>query len=85
MDSPGLSIFDASQLTYAKMSEIVLAIAHEIKRRNPIFINAYVPHILVSAALLKEISEGEAGNFTSECGPKEPKRQKKAKVTKIRS
>lgn len=68
---------DYKKLTWMQMSRIVLSVHKEMKRRNPIGINMYAPYVQASAALLDEISLGEIDNFTSECGPKEPKRRKK--------
>jgi hypothetical protein len=63
-------------MTWAQMAKTVHAIHAEMKRRNPIFINAYAPTVKLAAELLGEIAGGEASNFTSECGPKEPKVRK---------
>jgi hypothetical protein len=72
-------MIDCKKMTWMQMSRLVLAVHKEMKRRNPIFINAYAPTSLAAGTLLREITEGEAGNFTSEAGPKEPKvRRKKA-------
>lgn len=74
-------IFDCKKMTWMHMSKLVLAVHTEMKRRNPISINAYAPTVLAAGILLQEIAEGEADNFSSECGPKEPKvRKKKATV-----
>jgi len=61
------------ELTWKQMSKIVSNIHKEMKRRNPIGINFYACYVETAAAALLEISGGEADNFTSECGPKEPK------------
>ena len=66
-------MIDCKKMTWMQMSRLVLAVHTEMKRRNPIFINAYAPTVLAAGTLLREIAEGEAGNFSSECGPKEPK------------
>jgi hypothetical protein len=58
-------------LKYCQMAEIVRAIGGELKRRNPIGVNMYTRGLLRAYGDLMEISGGEAGNFTSECGPKE--------------
>ena len=63
------------KMTWAQMAETVDAIHTEMKRRNPIGINLYAPTVKHAAFLLREIAGGEAGNFTSECGPKEPKKR----------
>lgn len=68
---------DCKTMTWAQMAETVQAIHVEMKRRNPIWINAYAGVVRHAAELLDEIAKGEASNFTSECGPKEPKRAKK--------
>jgi hypothetical protein len=70
---------DYSQLTWKQMSNIVLAIHKEMKRRNPIGINCYAGYVETAAAALLEISGGEADNFSSESGPKEPKWRKSRK------
>lgn len=67
---------DYTKLTWKQMSNIVLSVHKEMKRRNPIGINCYANYVEVAAAALLEISGGEADNFTSECGPKEPKVRK---------
>lgn len=69
--------FDCTKLTWREMSKIVLSVHTEMKRRNPIGVNCYAPTVRQAAELLHEISEGEAYNFSSCCGPKEPKRKKK--------
>ena len=73
---------DCTKLTWQEMSDIVLSVHTEMKRRNPIGINFYAPTVKVAAELLEEIAGGEADNFTSEAGPKEhicPKHSGKAK------
>ena len=57
--------------SYADMGSTVRAIALEVERRNPIFVNAYLPALFHAADALQEISLGERANFTSECGPRE--------------
>jgi hypothetical protein len=59
-------------MTYAEMAETVRLLWAEVKRRNPLGVNSYIG-LRHAAADLREISEAEAGLFTSECGPKEPK------------
>jgi hypothetical protein len=68
---------DYAKLTWKQMSNIVLSVHKEMKRRNPIGINFYAGIVKGASDSLKEISGGEADNFTSECGPKEPKWRKK--------
>ena len=68
-----------TKMTWAQMAETVDAIHTEMKRRNPIGINLYAPTVKTAANLLREVAGAEAGNFTSECGPKEPSRTKKRK------
>jgi hypothetical protein len=70
-------MIDCKKLTWMQMSKLVLAVHTEMKRRNPIFVNAYAPTVLAAGTLLREIAEGEVGNFTSEAGPKEPKVRRK--------
>lgn len=73
MDGEGERLMlDCSQLTWTQMSEIVHSIWVEMKKRNPIGINMYAPTVKAASYLLGEIAEGEADNFTSESGPKEP-------------
>jgi hypothetical protein len=67
-------MLDCTEMTWSQMSEIVHSVWVEMKRRNPIGINAYAPAVRRASDLLDEISEAEADNFTSETGPKEPKR-----------
>ena len=78
-DPAGRYPVNFKKMTWAEMAQTVDSIHTEMKRRNPIFINAYAPTVKHAALLLKEIARGEAGNFTSECGPKEPSRTKKRK------
>ena len=69
---------DYRSLTYKQMADIVQDIRIEIKERNSIGINTYTPYLDAAIGSLIEISEGEKGNFTSECGPREPKGNKSA-------
>ena len=62
---------DYTRLKYWQMAEIVDQIAKEIQARNPIRVNLYVHAIYQARDLIREISNGEAGNFTSESGPRE--------------
>ena len=71
-------MIDCSEMTWKQMSDTVFSIWKEINKRNPIGINLYSPTVLSAGMLLDEIANGEADNFTSECGPKEPKHRKKA-------
>lgn len=66
---------DCTKLTWWEMHQIILSVYKEMKRRNPIFINAYTPVMWEASERLREISGAEAINFTSEHGPKEPKRK----------
>lgn len=68
---------DYTKITWKDMSDIVLSVHTEMKRRNPIGINFYDGYVKAAAEALKEISGGEQDNFTSEAGPKEPKVRKK--------
>ncbi len=63
-----------TDLMYWQMADIVIAIHNEIKRRNPIGVNAYTHYLKQAAGALEEISLGEIGNFTSEEGPTEEPR-----------
>jgi len=67
---------ECSGLTYCEMAQIVNDIRLEVKRRNSIGVNLYVGALERAALDLWEISGGEQGNFTSECGPKEPRRKR---------
>jgi hypothetical protein len=60
---------DIRTMQWEQMSAIVLAIHAEMKRRNPIWISAYAPHVEHAAKLLAEIAAGESANPTSDCGP----------------
>lgn len=62
---------DLTKATYAEMAAVILAIRDEVKRRNSIGVNLYAAYITDAYLAVKEISEGEKDNFTSECGPKE--------------
>lgn len=66
-------MIDCTKLTYRQMADVVEAIGVEVKRRNSIGVNLYVGYIRQAWAAVDEISDGEASNFTSEHGPKEPK------------
>ena len=70
-------MIDCSNMTWMQMYRVVVAVWKEMKKRNPIGINMYARYVEAGAAALKEIAEGEVYNFTSECGPKEPKPRKK--------
>ena len=59
--------------TYRKMSKIILEIWAEIKYRNPIGVNLYAEPFAMAYLAIKEISDGEAQNRTSESGPRERK------------
>lgn len=69
-------MLDCSELTYRQMADLVRAIRIEVKNRNPILVNAYTGAIDGAIFALEEIAEGEADNFTSESGPKEPPKGK---------
>ena len=70
---------DLSKMTYRQMANLVEGIGVEIKHRNPIGVNLYMQPLRVAWAAVSEIADGEASNFTSECGPKEPKCPSKRK------
>jgi hypothetical protein len=59
------------RMKYQDMADLVEAVEKEIQRRNPIGVNFYTPSIHHAAELIREISRGEKGNFTSEAGPRE--------------
>lgn len=65
------SMRDLRSAQYWELAKLVRAIRTEIERRNPIGINLYTGYIEGAAVALDEISGGEIGNFTSECGPRE--------------
>ncbi len=75
-----MSDFTLANKQYREMAELVRAIGVEIKRRNSIGINMYTGYIEQAALALDEISGGEIGNFTSECGPRERKAKAMAKI-----
>lgn len=64
---------DLSKMTYRQMADLIEAVGVEVKRRNPIGVNMYLQPVRVAWAMISEIADGEASNFTSECGPREPK------------
>ena len=64
-------MLDCSELTYQAMADIVRSIRIEVKKRNPIFVNAYIGAISVCIDALDEISSGEEENPTSEIWPDE--------------
>ncbi len=66
-------MLDCSQLTYAQMADIIRAIWLEVKRRNPIGVNAYARSMMSALESMTEIADAEADNFTSEHGPIEPR------------
>jgi hypothetical protein len=67
---------DIKKMTWKQIAKTVHAIHAEMKRRNPVWINAYAPTVKHAAEFLDEIANCEAEEFTSECGPKEPKPKK---------
>lgn len=72
-------MIDCTKLTYKQMAEVIEAIGIEIKRRNSIGVNMYIGFIRTAWAAVDEIANGEAHQFTSECGPREPKVRKAKK------
>ncbi len=73
---------DLSKLTYRQMANLIEGIGAEIKHRNPIGVNLYMPPLRYAWTAVDEIANGEASNFTSESGPKEPKPKKPRKNCK---
>lgn len=67
------SMRDLRSAQYWELAKLVRAIRKEVERRNPIGVNLYTGYMEGAALALDEISGGEAGNFTSECGPRERK------------
>lgn len=67
---------DLRTARYWELAKLIRAIHAEVKRRNPIGVNLYTGYIEVAAKALDEISGGEVGNFTSECGPRETRPRK---------
>lgn len=57
---------DLEQLAWHELAELVGSIAKEMKRRNPIGINAYTSGIYQAHAHLLEIAEAEKEHPTSE-------------------
>lgn len=70
---------DMSKMTYRQMVDLIKAVGVEVKRRNPIGVNLYIDRIREAWYAVDEIATGEASNFTSECGPREPKPRGKRK------
>ena len=62
-------MLDCTQLSFQDMADLVRAVRIELKRRNPIFVNAYTGVLDQAILALEEIHEGEQGNPTCECGP----------------
>lgn len=65
-------MLDCSCMTYADMADIIRAIRDEVKERNSIGVNFYIPYLSAAIEVLDGISSGEQDNFTSESGPIEP-------------
>ena len=58
-------------MTFAEMTLAVEQMREELKRRNPLGVNMYVPYLYKARLALDEISRAEKNNRTCECGPKE--------------
>lgn len=67
----GVGVKSLKRMKYAEMADLVQSVEDEIQRRNPIGVYFYTPSIRHAAELIREISRGEQGNFTSEAGPRE--------------
>lgn len=57
-------MLDCKELTWSQMSELVHSVWVEMKKRNPIGINAYAPAVKHAADLLDELSDAESDNPT---------------------
>jgi len=68
---------DFTKLTWEQMRDVVRALQIEMKRRNPIFINAYMGPLYAAHANLDEIAKAEKNHPTSEAGPRGKKKRKK--------
>lgn len=68
---------DYTALTFDEMADDVAAMLSELKRRNPIGVNAYLGGFDQLYRDLREISEAEKDNPTCEAGPKQKRRRKK--------
>jgi hypothetical protein len=60
---------DYKNLTWHQMADIYTELRKEAKRRNPIFINSYIPTFKAAEEMMREIAEVESKYPTSECGP----------------
>lgn len=49
-------------LTYANMADTLALFRAEVKRRNPLFVNAYIPLLKSAEAGLREISAAKIAN-----------------------
>lgn len=57
--------------SYREMAGIIGQIQGELERRNPIFVNAYIPYLKQAVSALGELSRCEANRHTGDCGPHE--------------
>ena len=48
-----------TSLSYRKMADIVSLLRQEVKSRNPLFVNAYVPYLDSAEAVLRELHNCE--------------------------
>ncbi len=55
--------------TFEEMGKLVGMIQREVKRRNPIFVNAYTPYLEQAESALKELHVAELRNPSCEEGP----------------
>ena len=57
-------------MSWHELARLVDAVKYEVKRRNPIGVNFYIPVLDGAVEALTEIADAEASHFTSECGPR---------------
>lgn len=50
-------MLDCTELTYQQMADLVRAIKKEVKDRNPLFVNAYMPYFGQLIDILEDIGE----------------------------
>jgi hypothetical protein len=74
---------DLKQMTFTQLAEVVESVWLEVKRRNPIFVNAYHAPFLAASKNLREIGKAEKDNPTCEAGPAQARRQYKLHWAKL--
>ena len=68
---------DLKNMTFSELAEVVESVWLEVKRRNPIGVNAYMSPFYVCRSLLRKIGLAEKGNPTCEAGPGIDKKKRK--------